>query len=126
MVLGTPEAQKVFQLALDFGHDLKIYILPVVYLLVMFWIWRLRRMTFEVLLGVLGIVFLLVASSLMAAGRTGEEVFAGVCQTCHQAGNTVRAPLPEALRLMPRERIATALETGAMKAQGAALSAAEI
>ena len=61
----------------------------------------------------------------MAAGRTGEEVFAGVCQTCHQAGNTVRAPLPEALRLMPRERIATALETGAMKAQGAALSAAE-
>ena len=60
MVLGTPEARKVFQLALDLGGGLKIYLLPVIYLVVLFWTWRLRRMTYDLLLSVIGIVFLLV------------------------------------------------------------------
>jgi uridine kinase len=61
MVLGTPEARKVFLLALDLGGNVKIYILPVAYIFLLFWTWRLRRITFDLAISVLGIVFLMIA-----------------------------------------------------------------
>ena len=85
MVLGTPEAQKVFQLAFDLGSGLKIYVLPVVYLLVLFWAWRLRRMSFDLLTAVLGIVFLLVV--LLTPASPGWFLWAAPFLALH-AGQT--------------------------------------
>lgn len=71
------------------------------------------------------IALIALAAPAFAAERTGAEAFAQACQTCHAKDNTLRAPLPEALARLPRARIVAALETGSMKAQGAALTAAE-
>ncbi|MHC9061981.1 uridine kinase [Nitrospira sp. CMX1] len=60
MLLGNPELLKIYDLAISFGGGLQIYILPLTYLLVLFTVWRVRRMSFELLLFLLGVAFLLV------------------------------------------------------------------
>ena len=57
MVLSNREAEKVFWLAISMGDLLKIYILPLVYLLLVYLTWRLRRINFELLLATLGVAF---------------------------------------------------------------------
>ena len=91
MVLGTPEARKVFQLALDLGGGLKIYILPVVYLMTLFWIWRLRRMAFDLLVAVLGITFLLVI--LLTPASPGWFIWAAPFLAIHAAQTGPRGVL---------------------------------
>lgn len=60
MLFGNPELAKVYDISLSFGNGLQIYLLPLVYLLVLFGAWRIRRMSFELLLALLGIAFFLV------------------------------------------------------------------
>lgn len=60
MLLGNPELSKVYDISLAFGNGLQIYLLPLAYLLVLFGAWRIRRMSFELLLAMLGIAFFLV------------------------------------------------------------------
>lgn len=60
MLFGNPELNKVYDISLPFGNGLKIYLLPLVYLLVLFGAWRIRRMNFDLLLALLGIAFFLV------------------------------------------------------------------
>jgi polyvinyl alcohol dehydrogenase (cytochrome) len=62
---------------------------------------------------------------VQAQNRDGATVFKTVCSMCHKADSPVNAPLPEVLRAMPVATILTALESGKMKSQGAALSASE-
>ena len=57
MVLSNREAEKVFWLAISMGDLLKVYILPLVYLLLVYLTWRLRRINFELLLATLGVAF---------------------------------------------------------------------
>lgn len=68
---------------------------------------------------------LLAGLALLAAERDGRQVFMESCQSCHQAVSTTRAPLEEALRKLPRERIMASLASGSMKAQGNALAEGE-
>jgi polyvinyl alcohol dehydrogenase (cytochrome) len=65
-----------------------------------------------------------LAASLSLA-QDAAALFAGHCAGCHQAGSETRAPLPAALKLLTREKILSALETGSMKAQGSILNGAE-
>ena len=60
MLLGIPEMQKVYELALPYGHDGKIYVLPIAYLLMLYGIWRFKRLRFDLLIAALAITFLLV------------------------------------------------------------------
>src|SRR5712692_3949289 len=71
-------------------------------------------------------VFLIlwVASALCRA-QDAQALFAKHCAVCHQPGSETRAPLPSALKLLSKDKILASLETGAMKAQGSALTAAE-
>ena len=65
---------------------------------------------------------------LIACGawaQDGAALFEKHCTNCHRPGTDTRAPLREALARMPRPAILAALETGSMKTQGAALTAAE-
>ncbi|HTM47594.1 MAG TPA: PQQ-binding-like beta-propeller repeat protein [Bryobacteraceae bacterium] len=61
----------------------------------------------------------------MSLAQDAAALFAGHCVGCHQAGSETRAPLPAALKLLTREKVLSALETGSMKAQGSMLSGAE-
>src|SRR5258708_15489608 len=71
-------------------------------------------------------VFLIlwVASALCRA-QDAQVLFAKHCAACHQPGSETRAPLTSALKLLSKDKILASLETGSMKAQGSALTAAE-
>lgn len=60
MLFGNPELAKVYDAAFTVGGGLQVYLLPLVYLLALFGAWRIRRMSFEMLLALLGIAFFLV------------------------------------------------------------------
>ena len=65
----------------------------------------------------------------MGLSVEGETIFNADCRVCHapqgQAGADPRAPAHETLRQFPPERILSALTSGKMQAQGAALSEAQ-
>lgn len=67
----------------------------------------------------------LCAAAQDASAPDGKALFEKNCAVCHRAGAENRTPLPEALAQLPQQAIVTALESGAMKAQGAALTPAE-
>jgi polyvinyl alcohol dehydrogenase (cytochrome) len=71
-----------------------------------------------------GFLVLCLAASLCQA-QDAQTLFAKYCAGCHQPNSETRAPLAAALKLLTKEKILTALETGTMKAQGSALTAAE-
>ena len=60
MLFGNPELGKVYGLYVPIGEDLRVYILPLIYLLVLFWAWRIRRMSFDLFLSLMGISFFLI------------------------------------------------------------------
>jgi len=71
------------------------------------------------------LLFGLVASAGMAAAPDGQALFEKNCAICHKETADNRTPRLESLKRIPNAAIVTALETGSMKAQGAALSAVE-
>ena len=64
-------------------------------------------------------------SWLVAADPSGATVYKYRCAICHEVSGETRAPAPAAMRLMSPENIVRSLDSGLMKEQGAALSAAE-
>jgi uridine kinase len=60
MVLGTPESQKVFAVAVPYDVRLLLYVLPLVFAALVFWAWRIRRFNFEVLFNLTGVAFLVL------------------------------------------------------------------
>jgi len=56
MVLGTPEREKAFSLAMSLGGD-HVYIMPLVLAALVLTAWRLRRLNFNVLFCLIGVAF---------------------------------------------------------------------
>jgi polyvinyl alcohol dehydrogenase (cytochrome) len=74
----------------------------------------------------LGFLVSQIAARVAAAPPPdGAALFQKNCATCHYPGNPTRAPAPDMLALNPRQAILDSMEKGGMKAQAAALSAAE-
>ena len=74
-------------------------------------------------------MFRVATLTLMIAGlctaQEGTRVYIARCQQCHDQNSDGHAPLREALATKPWEAILAALETGAMRAQGAQLTPEE-
>jgi polyvinyl alcohol dehydrogenase (cytochrome) len=66
----------------------------------------------------------IAASTAQGQDAGGASVYRQHCAACHDKGLS-RAPLPDAMRQLAPETVLASLETGVMKTQGAALSAAE-
>src|ERR1700730_17099192 len=74
----------------------------------------------------LPLVFFALSVCAFAANENGASLFEKECAVCHKAaGGANRTPSPEARARLPKQSILTALDTGVMKTQGAALSATE-
>src|SRR5229473_5655532 len=71
------------------------------------------------------VLLFLVAWARMASAQNSDASFQTRCATCHAAGNSVGAPLPETLRQMSWQAILAALEVGKMKPIGDNLSVPE-
>jgi uridine kinase len=74
MLVSNPEMSKVYRLGIDFGVDRFIYLVPLVYLLMLYATWRIRRINFELFHAMLGLAFLLVV--LMTPSSPGWFVWA--------------------------------------------------
>lgn len=66
MVLGTHESGRIFDFALPLGESLQLYLTPTLYLLAAYGVWRLRRMSFDLLIAVTGLSFFLVVMTTPA------------------------------------------------------------
>lgn len=67
----------------------------------------------------------LLPALALSAAPDGAALYKQRCSLCHDRSSETRAPAPAVLRGMSVENIVRALESGLMKDQGAALSAAE-
>ncbi len=102
MVFGSREIGKVYQLSIDLAPGLGIYLTPLVYLLVLYVVWRFRRQNFELLLAILGVVFFVVV--LMTPASVGWYLWVLPFLALHQlraGGNAVFLTSVFALLLIP-------------------------
>jgi len=76
-------------------------------------------------LATLNLVFVAMAAGARGQTPDGAALFQKSCAVCHAGADTGRAPTQEALRAWSTDSILTALVSGSMAAQAAALSDAE-
>ncbi len=67
MLFSNPEMGKVYRLTLDLGRNIVIYVVPLVYLVLLYLVWRVRGLNFELFHATLGMAFLLVVLLTPAA-----------------------------------------------------------
>ena len=60
MVLSTPEKASLISFNFSFNESLKIFILPLIFLLIIYSIWRLKRSNFSLLTSITGLAFLIL------------------------------------------------------------------
>jgi uridine kinase len=83
MLFNNPEIGKVYQLALNLGSSTLIYLVPLVYLLMLYAVWRVRRLNFELFNAMLGVAFLLVV--LLTPASPGWFIWAIPLLVTYQA-----------------------------------------
>tara|TARA_B100000886_G_scaffold339897_1_gene306868 strand:- start:5663 stop:7723 length:2061 start_codon:yes stop_codon:yes gene_type:complete len=57
MVLKSPEANKLFFVSISYGKDLKLYLLPTVFLVLIYIFWRLEKINLDLLFVSIGVGF---------------------------------------------------------------------
>jgi uridine kinase len=60
MLLRNPEISKVYVLALNFGSNNTVYIVPLVYAFMLYYTWRVRRLNFELFQSLTGLAFMMI------------------------------------------------------------------
>jgi uridine kinase len=60
MLMGNPEMRKVYQLSLSLGSGFTILLLPLTYLLLLYGVWRIRRLNFDMFMAAGATAFMLI------------------------------------------------------------------
>ncbi|MDP1955344.1 MAG: uridine kinase [Polaromonas sp.] len=60
MLLGNPEMGKVYRLALNLGGNVFVYVVPLIYLVMLYMVWRVRRLNYDLFHATLGMAYLLI------------------------------------------------------------------
>ena len=60
MLFSNPEMGKVYRTAINLGGNIFIYAAPLIYLVMLYLVWRVRRLNYELFHATLGIAFLLI------------------------------------------------------------------
>ncbi len=74
MILSNPESWKALALSVNFKDGIEIYLVLFVYLLILYQVWRVKNLNFDLFSAILGIMFLLTA--LMTPNVPGWFVWA--------------------------------------------------
>ena len=83
MVLDNREVGKLYWLYIKMGTDNLIFLTPLVYLLLLYFFWRIRRINFDLLLAVMGVAFSVVI--LMTPSPPGWYLWLVPIFTLHQS-----------------------------------------
>ena len=73
MLLGNPEMGRIYQLAIGLAGNVSIYLVPLSYLIMLYLVWRVRRLNFDLFQATLGMAFLLIV--LMTPASPGWFVW---------------------------------------------------
>lgn len=73
MLLGNPEMGKIYQLAIGLAGNVSIYVVPLLYLVMLYLAWRVRRLNFDLFQATTGMAFLLIV--LMTPASPGWFVW---------------------------------------------------
>ncbi len=60
MLFSNPEMGKVYHLAINLGGDVFVYAVPLIYLLMLYTVWRVRCLNYDLFHATMGMAFLLV------------------------------------------------------------------
>lgn len=60
MIASNPEIDKIYQLSISLVRNTSVFLVPLSYLLMVYAVWRIKRINFELFNATLGMVFLLV------------------------------------------------------------------
>lgn len=74
MVLDNPEMDKVYRLLLNLGEGLFIYLVPLIYMLLLYAVWGVHRLNFELFNSIMGLSLLSVV--LMIPASSGWFIWA--------------------------------------------------
>lgn len=83
MLLNNPEMGKIYRLAFKLDENTLIYLVPLVYILMLYATWRVKRLNFELFHAMLGLAFLLVV--LMTPASPGWFIWAIPLLATYQA-----------------------------------------
>lgn len=67
MLSENPEMANILGLSFDVGKGVVIYFMPVFFALILYLVWRVRRLNFDLFMAVSGVVFLIVVVLMPAA-----------------------------------------------------------
>ena len=73
MLLGNPEMEKIYQLAIGLVGNVSIFVTPLAYLVMLYLTWRVRRLNFDLFQATIGMAFLLIV--LMTPASPGWFVW---------------------------------------------------
>ncbi|MDN0076833.1 hypothetical protein QU481_18460 [Crenobacter sp. SG2303] len=73
MLFGNPEIEKIYQLAIGLAGNVSIFVVPLIYLVMLYLAWRVRRLNFDLFQATIGIAFLLIV--LMTPSSPGWFVW---------------------------------------------------
>jgi uridine kinase len=60
MLFGNPEMGKIYSLAVNMGGYVTVYVVPLIYIVMLYLVWRVRRLNFDLFQATTGMAFLLV------------------------------------------------------------------
>ena len=67
MLFWNPEMDKIYYLFVNIGGQFSVYIVPLTYLVALYWVWRIKRLNFDLFHAAIGIVFLLIVLMIPAS-----------------------------------------------------------
>jgi uridine kinase len=83
MLFSNPEMGKVYHLAINIGGDVLIYAVPLIYFLMLYMVWRVRCLNYDLFHATLGMAFLLVV--LMTPASPGWFIWTTPLLVTYQA-----------------------------------------
>lgn len=73
MLFSNPEMKSIYRLMLNLGGNISIYIVPLIYMMMLYLTWRFKRFNFDLFQAATGLAFLLIV--LMIPGSPGWFVW---------------------------------------------------
>jgi uridine kinase len=67
MLFANPEMGRIYQLAISLAGNVSIYIVPLFYLVMLYLVWRVRRLNFDLFQATTGMAFLLIVLATPAS-----------------------------------------------------------
>ncbi len=85
MILGNPEMDKIYSVSVNLSSQMAIYAVPLLYMTVLYSLWRIRRLNFDLFIAAMGITILLIV--LTSPASPGWFVWAIPFLVIYQAGS---------------------------------------